>query len=168
MGSTENLRSGEAIKKIQELAEAANTCLFTTNLTKIPLSARPMSTSKIEDDGSMWFFSRVDSDKNTDIKQDNRVQLFYANTGSSEFLSIYGTAEISTDPAKIEELWTPLAKTWFTEGKEDPAITLIKVTPEDGHYWDTKSGKIVSLLKIAVGAVIGKTMDDGLEGKVRI
>lgn len=168
MGSTENLRSTEAIKKIQELAEAANTCLFTTNLTKIPLSARPMSTSKIDDDGSMWFFSRVDSDKNTDIKQDNRVQLFYANTGSSEFLSVYGTAEISSDPAKIEELWTPIAKAWFTEGKEDPTITLIKVTPEDGHYWDTKSGKIVSLLKIAVGAVIGKTMDNGLEGKVRI
>ncbi|MGE3509589.1 MAG: pyridoxamine 5'-phosphate oxidase family protein [Vicinamibacterales bacterium] len=33
---------------------------------------------------------------------------------------------------KIDELWEPLAKTWFTEGKDDPRITVIKVAPRRG------------------------------------
>ena len=53
-------------------------------------------------------------------------------------MSIFGTAEILFDKNKVEEMWTPIAKAWFTEGKDDPAISLIKVTPQEGYYWDTK------------------------------
>ncbi len=167
MGNTENLRSIEAIDKIKELIDRANVCLFTTRLSNAPLSARPMSTLKVDENGIIWFFSKVDSDKNADIKQDDRVQLFYANSTSSEYISLYGRAEITTDERMIHELWNPLAKVWFT-GKEDPTITVLKVTPEDGHYWDTKHNKMVQLLKLAVGTIIGKPLDDGLEGTIRI
>jgi hypothetical protein len=43
----------------------------------------------------------------------------------------------------------------------------IEVQITDGHYWDTKHGKMVSLMKIAVGVITGKQMDDGVEGNVR-
>lgn len=167
MGNTENLRSIEAVQKITELINKANTCLFTTRLTSIPLSSRPMSTLKVDENGIIWFFSKVDSDKNMHIKQDDRVQLFYAHGASSEYLSLYGRAEIVTEHVVIRELWNPLAKVWF-DGPEDPAITVLKITPEDGHYWDTKSNKMVQLLKLAIGAIIGKPLDDGLEGNIRI
>lgn len=167
MGNTENLRSIEAVQKITELITKANTCLFTTRLSSIPLSSRPMSTLKVDENGIIWFFSKVDSDKNMHIKQDDRVQLFYAHGASSEYLSLYGRAEIVTEQAVIRELWNPLAKVWF-DGPEDPAITVLKITPEDGHYWDTKSNKMVQLLKLAIGAIIGKPLDDGLEGNIRI
>ncbi|MDQ2693096.1 MAG: pyridoxamine 5'-phosphate oxidase family protein, partial [Chloroflexota bacterium] len=29
-------------------------------------------------------------------------------------------------------------ETWFTEGKDDPRVAAIKVTPTGGYYWDTK------------------------------
>ncbi len=45
------------------------------------------------------------------------------------------------DKEKIEELWTPLAKAWFTEGINDPRISVIKVVPDNGFYWDNKHGK---------------------------
>lgn len=121
-----------------------------------------------DDEGNLWFFSDKDSTKNHDIQVDNRVQLFYANKSSSEYLSVYGTAEISHDRQKIEELWTPIVKAWFTEGKDDPSISVIKVTPSDVYYWDTKHNKLVSLIKIAAAVVIGKTMDDGVEGTLDI
>lgn len=157
----------EAMKKIKELADAADICLFTTKLTELPLSARPMSRQHIDDDGTLWFFSEKDSHKNQHIQEDNRVQLFFSNRNSSEYLSIYGTAEIIKDSAKAKEIWSPLAKTWFNEGPEDPTLTLIKVTPEDGYYWDTKDGKLVTLLKMATGAITGKEIDGSLEGKVK-
>lgn len=167
MGTTQNLQHKEAIEKIKELVEAANFCLFATQLTQAPISVRPMGTSKVDDDGSLWFFSKKDSDKNEHIQEDDQVQLLYSNNSSSEYLSLFGHAEIVRDRNKIEELWTPLAKAWFKEGIDDPSITLLKVTPQEGHYWDTKSGKVVSLIQIAVSAVTGKSIDNAIEGKVK-
>ncbi len=168
MGNTENLSFKEAIAKIKELVSAADICMFTTALTQLPLSTRPMSTQQTDSEGNLWFFSEKDSDKNEHIEVDNRVQLFYTNKSSSEFLSIYGTAEIFTDKQKIEELWTPIVKTWFQQGKDDPSITIIKVVPQDAYYWDTKHNKLVSLIKIITSVAIGKTMDDGVEGKLSV
>ncbi len=167
MGNTENLRSVEAVEKINALIEKANVCLFTTRLGSAPLSSRPMSTLRVDENGIIWFMSKVDSDKNMHLKQDDRVQLFYTHSASSEYLTLFGRAEVIVDRRMIDELWNPMARIWF-EGKDDPTITLLKVTPEDGHYWDTKSNKMVQLLKLAIGAIIGKPLDDGLEGNIRI
>lgn len=168
MGDVQHLGRQEAIKKIQDLAEAANTCLFTTNLGEAPLSTRPMATQKVDEDGNLWFFSEKDSHKNLHIETDNRVQLFYANQGSSEYLSIYGEAVLMQDADKAKELWKAIDKTWFNEGPGDPTLTIIRVEPQDAYYWDTKNGKVVSLVKIAIGAVTGKELDGGIEGKLSL
>ena len=164
MGEIKNLSRTEANKKIRELAEKADTCLFTTNLVQLPLSSRPMSTRAVDEDGNIWFFSRKGSTKNNHIAADNRVQLFYANTSAYEFLSIYGKAMIIKDDEKAKELWSAIAKTWFDGGYDDPELTLLKIVPEEGHYWDSKDGKVVSLFKMIAGAITGKEFDTGIEG----
>ena len=58
-------------------------------------------------------------------------------------------------------------KTWFTGGQDDPRITVIKVTPTSGYYWDNKHGDLVAATKMVVGAAIGKTLDDSIEGSLR-
>lgn len=56
---------------------------------------------------------------------------------------------------------------WFTEGQDDPRITVLQVTPTDGYYWDNKHGNTVVFVKTAVGAALGKTMDDSIEGTIQ-
>ena len=34
----------------------------------------------------------------------------------------------------------------------------------EGYYWDTKHGRAVMGLKMLIGAAIGKTLDDSIEG----
>ena len=167
MGEVKNLSRGEANKKIKELAEKADVCLFTTALSELPLTTRPMSTRAVDEEGNIWFFSREGSHKNNEIEKDNRVQLFYSHLSGSEFLTIFGKAVISKDPAKAKELWSAIAKTWFDEGYDDPELTLIKVVPSDGHYWDTRDGKIISLFKMVAGAIVGKELAEGVEGDIR-
>ena len=75
---------------------------------------------------------------------------------------------ITTDKAKIKELWEPILKTWFTAGIDDPRITVIEVRPRDGYNWDTKHNRVIALAKMAVSAVVGKTLDDSIEGKLRV
>jgi general stress protein 26 len=163
----ENLEGAEAWKKAKELAEEAKSCFFITNIkTGLPVSARPMSFQKFDDNGDIWFLSANDSHKNAEIKQDPFVQLMFQASGHSGFLDIYGTAEISEDKEKIKELWSSILKVWFTEGEDDPRISVIKVTPTRGYYWDNKHGDVVAFLKMAAGAVTGKTLDDSIEGKL--
>ena len=168
MGDRKNLVDTNAIEKIRDLATDANICHFVTKLSSIPLSSRPMATQKVDDEGNIWFLSDKESDKNHDILEDERVQLFYSANSNYEYLSVYGTAEIIFDKEKIHEMWTSMAKAWFPGGEDDPAISLIKVMPEYGYYWDTKNNKIVSLFKIAKSMVTGETDDDGIEGTLKV
>ena len=163
-----NLVNQEAIDKLKEIVKHESTCLLTTSLSELPLNTRPMSVQKVCDQGNFWFLSASDSEKNLEIQQDPRVQLFFLNTGKYEFLSIYGEASVSRDRQKIDELWTDIAKAWFEQGKDDPRVTVIKVVPKEGYYWDTKDGKLVSMLKIAASAVTGKTMEEGVEGRIAV
>lgn len=167
-GDVKDLHREEAIEKLKELIGHNPVCLFTSRLTQEPFQTRPMSTAQVDDEGNLWFLSASDSYKNEEIDYDPNVQLFYVNTSDSEYLTVFGKASISTDKNKIEEVWKPLAKAWFTEGKDDPRITLIKVIPEEAYYWDTQTNKMVAMLKILTAAVTGRTMDDGVEGKLAV
>jgi len=162
----QNLQGVEAVKKIKELADKA-TCFLCSNIkTGIPFSTRPMSVQQIDDEGSLFFLSANDSNMNSEIEADQFVQLLFQRSQHSDFLNIYGIASISQNKEKIKELWEPIMKTWFTEGEDDPRISVIKVEPTEGYYWDNKHGNAIAFLKMAVGAVIGKTLDDSIEGKL--
>lgn len=167
-GETKNLSHNDAIKKFQELVEHNSVCMFTSNLSTLPLATRPMSVQQVDDEGNFWFLSASDSNKNQEVALDSRVQLFFQNVSDYEFLTVFGTAAISREKKKIDELWTPIAKAWFSEGKYDPRITLIKLRPDEAFYWDTKSGKIVSMFKILASAVAGKTFSEGVEGTLTV
>ena len=166
--TVEHLSNQDAISKMKKLAEDINICMFCTEVQLLPFHARPMATQKVDEQGNIWFLSGKESDKNHEIKHDSTVQLIYAKPGASEFMTVTGRAEITKDRDKIEEMWTPIAKTWFQGGKDDSDLTVICVHPENAYYWDTKNGRMVSMLKIAASMVTGKTMDDGIEGKLDV
>jgi len=165
----EDLQGQPAGEKIKELAEKADTCFFCTKITTgQPLKVRPMSVRQVDEQGNFWFLSANDSHKNSDIQADNQVHLLFQGSPHSDFLSVFGIATISTDKAKIKELWTPILKAWFTEGENDPRITVIKVDTKEGYYWDNKHGNTVAFAKTVAGAVMGKPLDDSIEGKLKV
>jgi general stress protein 26 len=163
----EDLQGKNAGEKIKELASKTKICLFCTAITNgKPVAVRPMSVQKMDEQGNFWFLSASDSHKNAEIQNDNKVQLFFQGSAHSDFLTVYGNASVSRDKELIVELWEPIVKTWFTGGVDDPRITVIKVETQEGYYWDTKHGNAVAFAKMAAGAIMGKTMDDSIEGKL--
>ncbi len=168
MGEYKNFADNEAIAKLKEIAEDIKICMFCTDLTTLPISTRPMALHEVDDHGNLWFISSTTSNKNFEIQHDDRVQLFFSKMSDAEYLSVYGQATIYKDQSKIDEVWSPIAKAWFEEGKKDPHVSVIRVRPVDVYYWDTKDGRIISLLKIAASAVTGLKSDGGVEGKINI
>jgi general stress protein 26 len=122
----------------------------------------------VDDAGDLWFLSASDSHLNQELEIDPSVKLFFQGSPHSDFLALTGLAAVFVDRARIKALWEPLFKTWFTGGLDDPRITVIKVTPASGYYWDTKHGNFVAGVKMLIGAAIGKTLDDSIEGTLRV
>jgi len=164
MGAVRDLKGHSAVKKIRELGKDLTTCMFCTYADG-KLISRPMSVNQIDETGNLWFLSDKDSNKNRQIKKNNSVELIFAE-GTNKFMKLSGQAFVTIDENKIKELWTPIAKIWFTEGVRDPSISCIQFSFDDGYYWDSKHGKVVETLKMATALVSGQTMDDAIEGKL--
>lgn len=165
--STENLSKEESIKKLREHIDDTSVAMMLTGLENRPISAVPMYTKKMDDQGDIWFLSGRNSGHNKQLMKNNDVQLLYSNTDDMEFLSIYGEAEISSNREMIEELYSKMDDNYF-KGKDDPEVTVIKVKPQEAYYWDNKQNKFLTLLRLGVGAVTGKQQDIGEKGKMNL
>jgi general stress protein 26 len=167
MSEDKNLIADQAVTKLQELIGKSSTCLFASNLTELPIHVSPMRVQETDYEGRLWFFSAADSTRNRHINADPRVQLLFTNTPDMEFLTVFGTASISTDKDLIDRLWDGLVEAWF-DGKEDPNVSLICVQPAAVHYWDTEDGRLVTMAKILTRAATGTDIEIGHEGSLNV
>ena len=165
----EDLRGNGAVEKIREIVGKSPNCFFCTAAASGDSGgARPMNVRKVDEEGTLWFLSAGDSHKNQELGRDASVKLYFQGSPHSDFLELSGRATVSRDRAKIKELWEPILRTWFTGGVDDPRITVIRVTPTGGYYWDTKHGNAVAGIKMMIGAVLRKTLDDSIEGTLKV
>ncbi len=108
----QDLIGEEAIAKIKQLIEKAQTCFFCTEKsTSESTGARPMSVQQVDDAGNIWFLSADDSHKNDELAANPHVTLYFQGSAHSDFLTVSGSATVTRDKAKIKELWEPIVKT---------------------------------------------------------
>lgn len=164
-----DLSGHEGVQKVRELVEINNTCFFSTQNDNSPSAGtRPMTVQEVDDNGNLWFLISNDSFTYQELQANPKVKLYFQGSAHSDFLYIEGNASMSRDKEKIEQFWSPIIKTWFTEGKDDPRITVVKIQAAHGYYWDNKHGNAIAAIKIAAGALLGKTLDDSIEGKITL
>jgi general stress protein 26 len=158
----------EAIKKVNDLIEDIDFAMLTTVDTDGVLRSRPMSTQEAEFDGTLWFFTSDNTHKVEEIERDNRVNASYAEPDDNVYVSVSGTASITKDRAKMEELWNPILKAWFPEGLDDPHICLLKVDVEQAEYWDSPSSTLVQIAGFIKALATGQRADGGENEKINL
>jgi len=164
-----DLHGKEAVERIKTMVQASPNCFFcTAEAEGLSRGERPMNVRTVDDAGTLWFLSASDSHKNRELASDPTVKLYFQGSKHSDFLQLDGHCTVSTDKAKIEQLWEPILKNWFTGGIDDPRITVLKFVPKDGYYWDTKHGGTIAGIKMMIGAAIGTRMDDSIEGTLKV
>jgi general stress protein 26 len=165
----EDLRGPAAMSKLREIVDTAKVCFFCTQVPAgDPGGARPMTVREVDEDGNLWFLSASDSSANQELARNPSVRLFFQGSDYADFMQLNGQATVSTDRERIHQLWTKLAERWFTGGKDDPRVTVIKVEPTEGYYWDTQGNIAVSGIKMVIGAVLRKPMEDSVQGKLDV
>ncbi len=157
----------ESIKKLGEMIEDIDFAMLTT-MDGGKLRSRPMSTQKFDFDGDLWFFTSDQTHKVEEIEKDDRVNVAYSHPGKNSYVSVSGTASIVTDREKIEELWNPILKAWFPKGLDDPTLCLLKVSVEEGEYWDSSNSTLVQIVGFFKALATGERADGGDHGKVNL
>lgn len=158
----------ELLKGIKERIKDVRVAMMTTVSTDGRLHSRPMSTNTMEDDGTLWFFTKEFSEKVTEISRDNTVSLSYADPSNNTYVAVLGEAQIVHDRRKMEQLWSVFLKAWFPQGLDDPQLTLLKVRPVEAEYWDSSSSKMVVGFNILKAVVTGTEYNEGDHGKVSL
>ncbi len=154
--------------KLYDLIKDVKIAMMTTVDTDGTLHSRPMHGAKADEHGDLWFFTRIQSPKITEISRDNEVNLAYGDTSGQNYVSISGKAEVVRDRERIKELWSEPLRAWFPDGSDDPTIALIRVHPVKGEYWDSPSSTLVHLYGYVKAAVTGEPPKPGDQAKVNL
>lgn len=156
----------EQLRKIREKIQSIEVAMLTTQDREEHLRSRPMQTLKMDENGSLWFFTKSPSPKSQEIALHQDVNLSYADPKTHTYVSVTGVAEIVEDEQLKEKLWKPVYQAWFPSGLEDPELKLLKVKMQSAEYWDTTSSEMVRLFKIVDAVFSGEPYKAGENAKI--
>ena len=147
--STENLHNQEAIDKLTDLVNKIDIGMLCTYATgQQYIHSVPMSRQEVDDQGNIWYLFSSDSLTYDNLQNDKRVSILFSQPSDYNFLNVHGTAEIYQDKARIDKYWNKFMEAWFEKGKDDPHIRLLKVNVKDANYWDNKTNKLFTFLRL--------------------
>ena len=132
------------------------------------LVSTPMGTQDFEDPGTVWFITELDTDKVAAIRRRPEVNVAYAS--DTGWVSLAGTAVISEDRAKLEELWDPTVSAYMKGDAQTPNNGLIQVTADTAEYWESpgRAAMLVHLVKGLVTDDRAQDEDDDSSGVVQL
>lgn len=157
----------EKIEKLRDLIKGIDIAMLTTVDEDGSLRSRPMGTQQVEFDGDLWFFTSADTSKVNEVKRENRVNVSYAASDKSRYVSVSGKSVLVNDKAKMKELWSPIYKAYFPDGLDDPNLRLLKIEVQKAEYWDTPGGLVATIIGFAQ-ALAGKESEMGENEKLHL
>jgi len=145
-----------ARRRAVEIAQDARFCMLTSTAEDGALQARPMTPQQVADDLQAWFFISRSSDQAKDLAARPRVNMAF--DGSSDWLSVAGSATLVDDRRLVQEMWNPVVEAWFPDGPQDPDVMLLRVDAESAEYWKAPGGRVASLLSYVKAKATGEPM----------
>lgn len=150
----------EAITRIVDILDEADTTMLTTTQASGHLVARPMAYVSGAFDGHLWLFADEASPEVRDIAAQPAVNAAFSIPSRGDWVSLSGTAAIVHDDARARSLWDDRLEAWFVDGLSTAGLVLISVDIELAEYWDGP-GPAQSLLG-SLRAALTRSADDRL------
>jgi general stress protein 26 len=147
-----------AFTRLCALIENIPVAMLTTLDAQGQLVSRPMTPLLMDAAGALWFFIDL---RSTPVDQLHSANLSFADSCHASYVSLAGFGRITADAARTQELWTPLAKTWFPDGPESADLGLLRFVPTAAEYWDAPSSKMVRMVALAASIVAGRPLGLG-------
>jgi len=144
------------VQKVLDLIKDVKYAMLTTTAADGTLHSRPLTTLEADFDGDLRFLVAADSDLAQEVRARPQANLGYADPRGNTYVSVSGTARVSHDPARAEQLWNGWAEGFFPGGPQDPNVGVLEVTVRSAQYWSIPGGvlgRITAYVKAASGNV---------------
>lgn len=151
------------LKKLADLIHDIPVAMLATLDADGALNARPMALLEMDTEGVLWFFTDLHASKLDRLAQ---VQLSFCDPADSTWVSVSGHGEVDTDRGRIEAMWTPMARPWFPDGAQSPALALLRVVPHSADYWDGPNNRMVRALGVMASVIAGQPVGMGDQGSL--
>ena len=125
--------ASEAVSRFRELISKFDTAMLITRRPGLEFHGRPMAIAQLDAEGALWFVTSIDAPKLVELSADPYALV--CMQGGSRFITVNGKVDVVRDPKKIDEMWRESFRIWF-DGKHDPKLVLLRLTPYEGEYWD--------------------------------
>lgn len=158
----------EQVAKIAELIKDVRISTLTTVDTDGTLWSRPMAIQAETFAGTLFYFTKADSEKITHIEGNPNVSVAFSDPDDQTYVMMAGTAAVTNDRAMIAELWSEPMRTWFPEGSDDPDLRLLRVDVSRAEYWDTPSSAVVYAYGYVKAVLTGTPAKPGDHAKVSL
>jgi general stress protein 26 len=165
------LTGDDAVARVRDLLPSFRSAMLVTHaMDGADPHARPMGLvgDAAAFDGSLWFFSDERSRKIAEIARQPRASLVLQSDRDHAYLHALGWASVVDDRARMRELYTPILRTWFPEGLEDPHLTLIRFDVERAEYWDSPGATLQVFGAFTRAFVIGQPARGGEQGTLEL
>jgi general stress protein 26 len=167
--ASKQLSGAPARDRIRSLLPQFKSAMVTT-MGPAGLHTRPMGLLGQAGDfhGTLWFITDDRSRKVADLATNAHAAVAFQNDESGVYLHLDGHAARSDDRARLEQLYTPIQRTWFPDGLDDPHMTLIRFDVDRGEFWDARAGTLGVLVAFAKSVVTGAPGEVGEAGHLRL
>ena len=136
-----DLTPADAEKEFWKSLKESNTGML--GLDQPGHHAQPMTGFGEPETGTIWFFSRNDTDFARDVAAGANSGMFtYQAKDQKVQACIHGDLSIDNDRERINRVWNPVVAAWYPDGKDDPALTLIRFDADDGRVWVSDKGAL--------------------------
>ena len=166
--------SEKKLDDLYDLIDGIEIAMLTTRRADGHLVSRPMATQDHSPGSDLWFVTDVETHKLDELSHDAHVNVSYYKDRTREWVSVSGLAKISTDRARIRELYKPDWKVWFADeggnrdgGPNDPRLALILVQAQTVSYMKVDKPHPVVLFEVAKAIATGTPAEIGEVRTVR-
>ena len=111
--STENLKSQEAIEKLQEMVNKIDIGMMCTQVpgSKV-IHSVPMSRQEVDEQGNIWYLCSAESETFKNLEINPYATILFSDVRDYNFLSVSGEVEISRDQERIDKYWNKFVEVW--------------------------------------------------------
>lgn len=161
--------SDDKVTELMKLLDGIKVAMMTTRRPDGRLVSRPMAKQEEPAPGAdFWFVTERSSDKVAELQFDPNVNLAFYKDGTSEWVSVSGTAVLTDERALVHRLYRDDWKTWFgQEGDprhgtpDDPRMLLIGVRAESAHFMMLGKPQPVVLFEMLKARLTGEAAEMG-------
>lgn len=112
---------------------------------------RPMTAQFESDTGPIWFFTSKDAAIATEIGTTSRAIAAFSSKGHDLFATVHGSLVVDNSRAVIDRLWNAHIAAWYKGGKDDPALTLLRLDAEKAEIWLDGSSLVAGIQMLLGG-----------------